>query len=232
MGLPSNIVTIMGKTTIPKTNLQLWLDAANNNSYSGTGTLWKDLSGNEKNATLTNTPTFINTNGGNFNFNGTDEYAIGSGITITNNVTLLVWFKTNTAQTNKYIISMPFLSSGQNGIDINFINSTSIGSVLVNSSGTAAVPTYTTTYNDGNWHMASVTYNGSDAIFYYDGVLRDTKALTGNLKQSVNGEYNIARFGSFGLYADVNVALSLIYNRALTGTEITQIYNYYKNRFL
>jgi hypothetical protein len=220
-------------TPIVTDGLILSLDAANTKSYSGTGTSWLDLSKNG-NSTLFSSPTFVNTNGGNFNFNGVNQYASGSGITITNNVTLLVWFKTNTAQTNKYILSMPGISTGENGIDINFIDSTtsSIGAVLVNLANNSRLLTYTTTYNDGNWHMTTVTYNGSNATFYYDGISRDTKALTGNLKQTVNGEYNIARFGSFGAFGNVNISLTLIYNRALSSSEVLQNYNATKWRFI
>ena len=38
--------------------LILCLDAANTNSYPGSGTTWYDLSGNERHGTLINEPTF------------------------------------------------------------------------------------------------------------------------------------------------------------------------------
>ena len=54
--------------------LVLALDAADKNSYVGSGTTWKDLSGNSFNGTLTNGPTFSNTNGGAIVFDGTNDY--------------------------------------------------------------------------------------------------------------------------------------------------------------
>ena len=47
-------------------SLVLALDAADKNSYrgSGSGTSWNDLSGNSNNVTLTNGPTFNGSNGG------------------------------------------------------------------------------------------------------------------------------------------------------------------------
>ena len=43
---------------IVKGSIDLLLDAANPNSYPGSGTTWTDLSGNGRNGTLTNGPTF------------------------------------------------------------------------------------------------------------------------------------------------------------------------------
>ena len=44
--------------------LVLSLDAANNKSYPRSGTTWSDLSGNNNTGTLTNGPTFSDSNGG------------------------------------------------------------------------------------------------------------------------------------------------------------------------
>ena len=56
--------------------LQVLLDAADINSYPGTGTTWTDLSGNGNNGTLTNGPSFLsNENGGIMRFDGVDDYA-------------------------------------------------------------------------------------------------------------------------------------------------------------
>ena len=54
--------------------LVLALDAADKNSYVGSGTTWRDLSGNSNNGTLINSPTFSGGNGGNFSFDGADDY--------------------------------------------------------------------------------------------------------------------------------------------------------------
>ena len=57
------------------------LDASNSASYSGTGTLWSDISGTGRNATLANV-TYSSENGGVLVFNGTSSNArIASGAT-------------------------------------------------------------------------------------------------------------------------------------------------------
>ena len=56
--------------------LVLYLDAANRNSYPGSGTTCTDLSGNNNNFTLVNGPTFSSGNMGNIVFDGTDDYLL------------------------------------------------------------------------------------------------------------------------------------------------------------
>jgi len=54
--------------------LVLSLNAADRNSYPGSGTVWNDMSGNGNNGTLTNGPTFNSANGGSIVFDGVDDY--------------------------------------------------------------------------------------------------------------------------------------------------------------
>ena len=49
---------------IVDSGLVLALDAADRNSYPGSGTTWTDLSGRGNNGTLTNGPTYSSVNGG------------------------------------------------------------------------------------------------------------------------------------------------------------------------
>lgn len=53
--------------------LVLCLDAANRDSYPGSGSTWYDLSGNDYHCTLANT-TFNTNHGGSIDFDGTDSY--------------------------------------------------------------------------------------------------------------------------------------------------------------
>ena len=79
---------------ITTSGLILSLDAADKTSYPGSGTSWKDLSGNDNNGTLTNGPTFSAANRGNIVFDGVDDYVVTSNFTpnVTNK-TLSGWVK-------------------------------------------------------------------------------------------------------------------------------------------
>ena len=54
--------------------LVLCLDAADNNSYPGSGNTWTDLSGQGNNGTLVNGPTFNSGNKGSLDFDGTNDH--------------------------------------------------------------------------------------------------------------------------------------------------------------
>ena len=55
--------------------LVLALDAADRNSYPGTGTIWRDLSGNNNNCSLVNEPTYSSAKGGgSIDLDGVNDY--------------------------------------------------------------------------------------------------------------------------------------------------------------
>jgi len=74
----------------------LSLDAADKNSYPGSGTAWRDLSGNGKNLTLTNGPTFSAGNQGSIVFDGTNDYAVLNPVSAFNIYCISMWFKPTT----------------------------------------------------------------------------------------------------------------------------------------
>ena len=61
---------------IVTSGLVLNLDAAKRDSYPGSGTIWRDISGNGNNGTLTNGPTFNSDNYGSIAFDGVDDYVL------------------------------------------------------------------------------------------------------------------------------------------------------------
>ena len=66
--------------------LVLCLDAGNNKSYPGSGTVWNDLSGNNFNGILTNGPTYSPSSGGGIVFDGVNDY-ISLGSVLNNSFT-------------------------------------------------------------------------------------------------------------------------------------------------
>lgn len=86
--------------------LVLCLNAADKNSYPGSGTTWRDLSGNVYNGTLTNGPTYSSSNGGAISFDGTDDYIDVTSFNIDagNAFTLEAFIKPNTVSGTQTII--------------------------------------------------------------------------------------------------------------------------------
>jgi hypothetical protein len=95
-------------------SLSLALDAADKNSYPGSGTTWTDLSGNQNHGTLANGPTFNGSNGGSIVFDGVDDYinlnggaainnwnpdGVNSALSYRSYTSANIWFKTSTIST-------------------------------------------------------------------------------------------------------------------------------------
>ena len=72
--------------------LVFYVDAANENSYPGSGTDWADLSG-DATATLTNGPTYSSNNGGYIDFDGSNDHVEVTGINVSalSTFTLEAW---------------------------------------------------------------------------------------------------------------------------------------------
>jgi len=159
--------------------LVLALDAADKNSYVGSGTTWKDLSGNANNGTLTNGPTFSNVNGGVIVLDGTDDYV---SLTSTDslrpsNVTLSVWFNRN----NSTIVGNEAIAESRKSLWISYGFHISSGGINWYIGYTDSFP-YSTSVNavgnyiDGNWHNVVGTYDKQNLKIYVDGVLKNTSS--------------------------------------------------------
>ena len=77
--------------------LVLCLDAGNRKSYSGSGNIWRDISGNEEHFTLYNNPVFNRNSNGSpaIEFSGNTDYARRTNSNIikrtNNNGTIDIW---------------------------------------------------------------------------------------------------------------------------------------------
>ena len=227
-GGPGNIVT---------SGLVLNLDAANPRSYPGVGTTWSDLSRSGNNGTLTNGPIFNSGNGGSIVFDGTnDNVQLGaaSKYIAGNKITVSTWVKTNVVNDYRKI----FVTVNQGTQTINGI----YFSLGPNNDGGVNYGTYfgvkTTTLAAAIWpNNISITnftnlvgtYDGTNIFLYVNGVLVAQQAQTGNI-----GTAGIARISGYDTGTEIwngNVAQTLIYNRALSASEISQNFNATRARF-
>ena len=92
------------------------VDAADTNSYPGSGTTWFDLSGNGNNGTLNNGPTFNSANRGSIVFDGTNDWISvtrNSSLSPTSEITEeAMIFRTSTS--DQVFIGLQYGSSGEN----------------------------------------------------------------------------------------------------------------------
>ena len=209
--------------------LVLALDAGNTKSYPGSGTTWTDLIGNGNNGTLTNGPTFSSADGGAIVFDGTDDVVIVANMSTfaPTAVTFETWFKHTYSAGYKGLIDKGRDNYEGYSLNIDEISRKTRFKVRVGSSNKAV--SCSTEYVDDVWNHVVGTYDGTDLKIYLNGSLDGTTNAPGTMGSNTID----VRIGSTNddIEYDGNIAISRIYNRALTATEITQNYNATKGRF-
>lgn len=218
---------------IVTSGLVLNFNAADKNSYPGSGTTWRDLSGNGYNGTLTNGPTFDSGNGGSILCDGVDDYIVST--TFTPNVTaksFMAWCRlTSTTQQAGGLIGL--MGDSGEPFDTIVYNETNdgwgFGSTGFSRTAWSGVKETSTT----TWVMMAATYANSNYNLYRNGslILNTTAyaALNYNFSSNIilGKRHGSGVIGPLGAY----IANGLFYNRALTATEILQNYNAQKTRF-
>jgi hypothetical protein len=238
--------------TIVRNGLVLYLDAANQKSYPGTGTVWTDLSGNGNHFTLFNSPTF---NNGIFTFDGINDYARSVNninLSNTNAVTVEIIFNPLNYITGSGSFRMLMeATTNFNGSTVGFYtgyNDTGPGSWLydisVNVKGDIG-------YNINAWDKNFITPNkwcfftpildksisGSrETLLYTDSQLRTSASyVTGFNFDNTNNFGSVpifigSRNGSLN-FPNIELSSVKIYNRALTAQEIQQNFNATRGRY-
>ena len=225
-------------TSVVRDGLVLHLDAANVKSYPGSGTTWKDLSGNGNDGTLTNGPTYSSDNKGNFGFDGSNEYTVIPNNTsinfTTNSFSLSCWTKTSQTGTTRMIMS----KGNSDGI----VSGTAYNLYLGNAGttwlfgvwdGTGNGSTGSSQYVEvGKWVNLCGVYDAelSSHKMYANGNLigsstRDVDDI------SVTNDLFVGSGANGGLDWLGNIGICQIYNRALSADEIKQNFEATRGRY-
>ena len=212
------------------------VDAGDKMSYPGAGTTWTDLSKNRNNGTLVNGPTFNSSNGGNIVFDGTNDYiSITRNSTITPDyISICGWIKINSKSSSQFLLALPRSVNG--GASYMMYYSLSLDGFVAyartNSTGTIQT-TSTFSPDTGRWYSLCMTSNGSNLILFIDGEFEASLSFSSVLEYSGSTVLRIGSYDNQGTptYTNGNIALTQIYNRALTPDEIRQNYNASRGRF-
>jgi hypothetical protein len=215
--------------------LTLALDAGDRNSYSGSGTTWYDLSGNNNNFSLVNGPTFSSANGGCIVFDGVnDNLQIGSLVwNYNNNFTIQFWFN-------------PSSLGGVNGYGLFFNgtpgSNTNRVQIAGNSDGSVYLNTVASSVGDafqsaaglvsvGNWYNFAAVRNSGVITVYLNGVSVASGTVVYSPSQPSNLYVGFIRSSGALWYLNGRISSILINNRALSITEVLKNYNATKSRF-
>jgi hypothetical protein len=214
---------------IVTTNLSMFLDAGNASSYPGSGTDWTDLSGNSRNGTLTNGPTYTSADGGAIVFDGTNDFVQCSGSITATAATFVTWMRRNGPQDDFDGI---IYSRGAAATGISFFGTTNKISYTWNN----AVNTYSwdsgLTIPDLTWCMVAVSVTSTTATAYLCQSSGITSAT--NTVSHTSTTLDAIRIGQDNLasrYFNGRIATAMIYDRALSAGEITQNFNALRGRY-
>ena len=209
-------------------NLVLHLDAGNALSYSGSGSpTWTDLSGNSRNATLTDM-TYTADNRGALVCNGSTSLGTINDTVINrylNNFSVEIWYSTSNNTPR-------LMRTGQGSYGFN-----------LGSYATAPTKWKVTKYgvidlNVGNipqntsWHQVVLVYSstvGQGTKVYVDGALSETNGSTANLKASLWTYLEVGRSETSSHTGKLSIVR--MYNSALSAADVLQNFDANKARY-
>ena len=213
-------MSISYNSSIVTTNLIACFDPGNPRTYSGTGTVIRDASGNGYTGTLVNGPTYSAVNGGVFVLDGVNDYIDIPG--------------PNMASTNytiigaaRYVVAAGRTFSGKSN---NWLMGHWSGTTenyyaegWVSGVGAGA--------SDTNWRIYAATGNiATDSYsMYTNGVL--TAGPNSGGSQGPNGFTVGATNNGTSEFSNSQIGILLIYNTVLTADQINQNFNAYRGRY-
>lgn len=221
--------------SIVTTDLILHLDAGDLDSYSGTGTTWTDLSGNNYDGTLVNGTSYDGANQGSLAFDGSNDYVTTSALSdsfLQGNWTISFWAKfdvlstTGSGSTDEILLHHGS-NSNNNGMHLVQRDAKILFGLYSNDIIT------TSTVSANTWYHFTFTLNNTNyAKQIFINGYHDT---SGTGSAAYGGTGSNARIGgkvlSFGTYLSGDIANVVAYDRVLSNAEILQNYNAFKDRY-
>ena len=207
--------------------LVLYIDAANPRSYSGIGLTANGLIGGIG-GTLVNGTGFSSSNNGSFIFDGTNDYIYAPINTnlFSTQATMIMWLKNDIATPPQAQTGIMGYFGAGGGIDhypwpdgaayLSTFRNSRIGPITLSAS-----------ISRDSVHMLSVTTDAVNWKLYQNTTLVTTQAA---LSSVYLGSYFIGKSNDDFCYQG-KIYSFMIYNRALSATEILQNYNAMKARY-
>ena len=213
--------------------LVLCLDAGSRESYSGAGTVWKELS-NNMSAELVNSPTFNSQNNGFFQFASNTYARIPNNTTLdTQTPSVEVWIKPNVVIQQgfwfeKGTVNTQYSLFQEGGVIVwrqYYNNYGGVGDIYLD---------HTIYINTTLWKQIVGTFTTGRRRLYHNGILQNSDTAAGTLGTN-SGGMSIGAYGGYtggkAYYYNGNLAICRVYNKELTSAEVLQNYNATKGRY-
>jgi hypothetical protein len=215
--------------------LVFYLDAANSISYISGSTTWNDISRTKISGSLINGPSFNSSNGGAIVFDGTNDYTIFENSTNLDNqaITMENWvYPTSTLSQQGFVFEKGQVNTQYSNFffsDGNFYFRT----MGLSNQDLSIVTANFMTLN--RWNHIVCTYTSGTKTIYINGVqANQLTGITGTISIDSTGIFLGAYYngpGNQDFYLNGRIAISRVYSKALSLSEILQNYNTLKTRF-
>jgi len=210
--------------------LLMHLDAGNIDSYPGSGTTWSDLSGNGNDAILHNSPTFNSDNGGNIVFDGADDFCQLANLSLGYSFTISMWAESDNSTNGPHIwFSTPTSESNSIGLGINIAGNTNRVVYYPSSGFTQATSSATI----DTVYLLTGVFTSSGFDLYVNGAFQATlSGAKSKIWTDSISSYSLMRLTRVtSIYYQGIVYNALIYDKALSASEVLQNYDAEKSRF-
>lgn len=227
-------MAIVYNTGIVRSGLVLHLDAANVKSYPGSGTVWKDLSGDGNNGTLVNGVTYNSNNKGGMVFDGVDDSVSGSFSSI---------IDPNQDGATYIIVAKSAINYTEYGVYRNITNFTSTEAtthfgLLVEpdtrglrfdwpSNTNARIGVNSNVTVGTNIFFAAYSWKNSISKVYVNGLLINQTSHASYTSANITGY----RLSNFGPRWQGNIYCYLVYKKELSLIEVQNNFNALRGRY-
>jgi hypothetical protein len=216
--------------------LVFYLDAGSPNSYfDKTGLTWKNISGYTNDGTLINGPTYNSSNGGAIVFDGTNDYASFPNSTNLDNqkITMESWvYPNNTLSQQGFVFEKGQVNTQYS----NFFYTDGyfyFRIIGLSSQDLSVVSSTCMTANAWN-HIVCTYETGIKTIYTNGNQVAQVTGLTGTISTNTTGIFLGAYYngpGNQAFYLNGRIAVSRVYSKALSLSEVKQNFNASKTRF-
>jgi hypothetical protein len=235
--------------SIVTNGLVLALDASDRNSYIGSGTAWNDISGNGFNSTMTGSITYSGSLPSSFQYiTASNNYFLGNNDltgSVINGVTITSWVKVNNTSTRSFVFSK-YNTSGIPGylFELGTVAGLWTSTLRFYTQGTVAVSSdyrgVANALTQGVICSVTATFDfATKTTAMYINAAAISATQVGGTQANISSDWYkstpLYRIGSTRPFGNLDAAMNqynlMIYNRALSSTEITQNYEVQKSRF-
>lgn len=217
--------------SIVTSNLVLCFDPANPKSYSGSGNTIYNAASSSNNGAIENGALYTSQLSGYFNFDGSNDrisVADASSINFTDNFSVSFWGR---MKTNSLQVPLSKYNSGNRGWVFAYAdNIMAFDGRNQTADGYRSAGSAVTTYL-GDWNHYTGVKSGVNMYIYQNGVATGSTVWSSAGDMTSTVDLTLGSNNS-NFYSPCDIGQVLLYNRALSSSEIKQNFDATKNKYI